>query len=395
MTAEYRIPSPVKASSIDSHYAALDTRIDAERNNSFTCTASYVNGTNMNIVITTRSGFAVTIKPSNNINTGELHIFFNYRIGAHGAITPNSLVRQAEENLPDDLKAIKLSLERVKKLDKLMFGESSTSFDIVYKVPADLFTTYNGAIHLTELGITLSVARDDNIIIVNPDSETGRKLTDGETPSIPGLSYRVEINDPDKRYGVRYLNLSGRIFRVEPTTDHTKIEGVYVHTNAIEVRPNERLKNRYEFSESDEALKLYRTYEEALHSGDIATQKQRDFEEEKHRIRMESLEAEREKTALNNQSTMMKTLLDRFSVMEQNAQRQHELYVESQKQLEAEREERRKRENDDIASRRQSERNEREAERKEKLEYIKWCTAAAVAVTTLVAVLGKTNKKQS
>lgn len=395
MSPKYKIPTPVDVDIVEPHHIALDPRIDNERSNGYACTASYVNGTGHNVVITNRTGIAVTLRPSQAIPSGEFHVYINYRLGNNAVFTPHSLIRQATESLPADLRAIKISLERLKKLDKPLFGECSTAFDIVYKVPKELFELYADAIHITPLGLTLSIPTDDDTIVVNPDSPKGRELLDGETPSIPGLSYRVEINDPDKRYGVRYLNIIGRVFRIDPTIDHTKVEGVYIYTNSTDVRPQARLKNLYDFADADTALRLYRSYEDALHHGDIAAQQTRDFETERHDMRMEALQAEQEKNATATQAALMKAMMDRFGQMEANAQKQHEMYVNSQQQLERQRDDQLKRDRDEATAQRNADRSDRESDRKEQLEYIKWCTAAATAVTVLLVILTKPNKKQS
>lgn len=390
MSIEYTVPTTVTAPNVALHNSKTNQQEDIERNNNLCCTVSYVNATPTNVSITDRLGFSVIIRPSTVLNSGDFCIYVSYQIGNNSILNPYSLIKQAEADLSPDLKVIKIALEKDKNINKQAFGNSAQTIQIVYRIPFTLFAEHDGCINIEQLGISLSNRKDSGIII-NPDSDKGKTLLDGRC-DLPGFMYRVEINDPDRTYGMRYINVSGRVFRIDAGCDKTKPEGVYVFTNANEVRATEKFKNRYDFIEADDKLKLYRTFEEALHYGNEALERERIYESAKHDARMEILENEKEKSTVNTQNAIMKSILERFANLEENSKRQFDAYMDVQSKADKEREEQRRREREDDAKRREAEREERAQERKEKLEYLKWCTAAAGAITAALLVLSKLPK---
>lgn len=394
MSVDYRIPAIVVADSVTPNFTNIDNVTDRERCTGFACTVSYLNGTSMVLSITDRTGLAINLKPSQVVNTGDFCIYVNYKLGPNASINPHSLVNEIESDLPEELKAIRICLMKNNILERRL-NDSMVNFEIVYKIPASLIRDHNGAVHLEQLGLSISIPKE-NTIVLTPDSELAKIKLLGQIPDIPGFSYRVEINDPEKTYGGRYANIAGRVFKVDITNDKSKREGVYVYTTAPEMKSDGSFKNRYDFHEADEKLHLYKTYEDALNYGDQAAEREKEYERAKHELKMEQIEGERGKNDQTQQQLFFKTILDRFTAMEDASRKHAEHLTEMSKKHTEEREEERRKRDKEEQQRKQEEREERAQERRERLEYLKWMTAAATAVTAAIIALSKltSNNKQ-
>jgi len=396
MSIEYIIPSTVAAPVVTAHHSNLDSSEERERGAGYARTITYTNGTPYVVNITEREGICVSI-PSNNgqFSVGEFCVYVRYRIGPNVNINSTSLLNAAESELTDDLKAINIAIQRERAVDRRMLAEGAITFQLIYRIPVDLIDLHNGAIHLSQLGITISTHRKDAIII-NPDSEQGVLLMAGSCEDVAGLRVRIEINDPERTYGSRYVNLHNRIYRIDTTVDKTKREGVYLYSTSPEFRPVGKVKDRYEFYEADDALGLYKTYDDARCHGDVAAERNREYERVKHDVRMESVEHDRVKQEGAAQTMFMKTFFEKLATLEETAKKSHETFIEMQQRLEKEREEERRRHREQESDRRKEEADQRReeseqrnSERKERLEYIKWFSATIVAIGALATAYSK------
>lgn len=380
MSVIFKIPATVSVSEVSPSLTNIDGAEDKERCAGLACTVTYTNGTACLLAVTERSGLSVNITPSKILNTGEFCIYVNYRFGASASINPYSLVNMAQDELPENLKAIRICLQKSQILERRL-NSAIANFEIVYKIPVELLKEHNWMLHVEQLGVTISIPTE-NEIVVNPDSEKGRFMLDGTVPDIPGFSYRVEINDPEQTYGARYINLNGRVYKIPVTFDRTKRDGVYVYTNANEVKPKGSVKSRYDFFEADNALKLFKTFEEALHYGDIEYDRDKEYERVKHESRMEQIDAEKEKN-------IFKALMDKFEQIDDANRKATQNMFEFQEKMQKERDEAQKRRDKEEAERRKEEKEEKAHERRERLEYLKWLTAAATAVTAAIIAISK------
>ena len=383
----YKLPSTLPAPEVEQSNTSINSNEDRARHNGFICTVSYVNGCPFSIAVTERTGLSVAIKPAKNINTGFFYIYVNYKLGSATKLNPYSIVNLANEELPDDLKVIKVCLNNTDVLNKRV-NEAIVNFEIVYKVPISLLKENENCIHIEQLGLTLSLPKEDEVV-VNPESQKGRFLLDSMMPEIAGFSLRVEINDPNQTYGARYINIGGKVFKISPTKDKSKQEGVYLYTSSFEIKSKDPNRTRYDLSEAEQSLRLYKTFEEAYNNGNIELERNIEYEEAKHSSRMQLIEAEKEKNVMAQQQNILKTVMDRVEASEKSTQKSIEMTLDFQAKLQQDREEERKRREKEDRERKQEEREYHSQERKEKLEYIKWCTAAAGAVTAAILVFKK------
>lgn len=387
------IPTTVPAPVVTPHVSNVNTPEERERNAGYAKTFTYTNGTPFTISVTEREGFSVNI-PSNDgaHNRGEFCIYVRYRVGPTVNINSTSLLHAAESELTEELNAISVSIKRERAAINSMRSDGAIVFQLLYRIPIDLLTSYSGCLHISQLGISIATAKADRLI-VNPDGELGRTLLDGTIGDLPGLNLRIEINDPECTYGSRYINISDRIYRIDTTCDKTKREGVYIYTSVPEFKPRDKVKLHYEFYEADDSLRLYKTYDDAVHHGNVTLERDKEYERIKHTLRMEVLEGEKLKQDSTQSAAFTKAFLDKLEALEAANKKNNEAFIELQRKHEQDREEERKRYREEENARRKQESEERANARKERIEFIKWLSATATALTTLFVIFQKSSKK--
>lgn len=393
MSYDKVIPTTVPAPVVSSHVSNVNTPEERERNAGYAKTFTYTNGTPYTVAVTEREGFSVNI-PSNDgaHNRGEFCIYVRYRVGPTVNINSTSLLHAAESDLTEELAAIDVSIKRERAMLNSGRSDGAIVFQLLYRIPIDLLNNYGGAIHISQLGISVATSKADRLI-VNPDGELGRIMLDGTLSDLPGLNLRIEINDPECTYGSRYINISDRVYRVDTTCDKTKREGVYIYTSTPEFKPKDKVKLHYEFYEADESLRLYKTYDDAVHHGNVTLERDKDYERIKHTLRMEVLEGERLKQDSSQNAAFTKAFLDKLAALEEANKKNNEAFIEMQRKHDSDREEERKRHREEENNRRKQDQEERANDRKERIEFIKWLSATATALTTLFVIFQKTSKK--
>lgn len=378
------VPTSIDALSVEPYYSlGADTEDDRERNSGYTKTISFTNSLSFGVTVTDRDGFSIAVKNNrHSTKTGYFIVYVRYNIPNTVKFNENSLLNVDDAELPAELRAIKLALQ--KELSRKSGNPSNpvnTIFQIAYKVNADCFKQNNGAFHLSQLGITLS-AQSDKRRIINPDSSEGRRLSSVNVTAIPGLNYRIEINDPNHIYGHRFINSFNRVFKITPTVDKAKPEGVYLYTSTASIAGSD-LSSYYKFEEAEPALLLFKTIEDAMILGDIKSERERTIDTLKHEQRIESLLKEKELKIESHQHSLSKLVIDKMGEIQQSQKQSMDTFFEMQRQLADEKEDDRKREHDLELRKQRDEFDRRSAERKDTTELIKWGAAVVTGFVTL------------
>lgn len=393
------VPPSVETPLVEPHYSSIDSEDEKERSSGFTKTISFTNSLPFAVNIIDRDGFSVTVKNNKaaRSSTGYFMVYARYSIPKTVNINSNSLLNVDDNDLTPELRAIKAALARENRSLPLNMQPQVIVFQIAYRISSDMFKANGNTLHMSQLGITLTHANEKRMI-VNPDSVMGRILNQETVADIPGTNFRVEINDPNLIHGSRYINVLNRIFKITPTIDKTKVEGIYVYQSEPPISGCES-GTFYDFAKGDEVLSLHKTIEEAKTNGDIKAvreqarqEREAELERTKHEQKLEQIEREKELKKEAHESALSKLVIDRLSEMQSVQKQSIDAFVELQKQVQREKEDDRQREHDLELRRQRDEFDRRSAERKDTTELLKWGTAVVTGFVTLGFTLVKLSK---
>jgi hypothetical protein len=171
-----------------------------------------------------------------------------------------------------------------------------------YPLTLEQLQTYGGTIYFSELDIVVSLLPLEEMP-AHPCSEEGRKsqIIAGSPVDHGGVGfgYAVEIVDNHARYGDRFLNIGGNVYKVKTKKDLERRDGVYIISNYAASGQLGKAGVRVTFCAFDKAqedLGLYKTYDEALHLGDLSTARKTELLTMEHELVKNKQEAAAEKT---------------------------------------------------------------------------------------------------
>lgn len=355
-------------------------------------TESYFNHTRENLTIVKRNGLIVPLPSNHQFGFDEkLGIRIEFRV-TNAALT--EIKKQL--NLLDDqddeaLKVLRNAVENTK------YNPQVGHVQITLEYPLTLaeLKKYGGTVYYAELDVVISTS-PASTVVAHPYSERGRRenvatavLADKHEEA---FGYSVFIVDNHRQYGPRFLNISGKVYRVSPMCDPTQKDGVYVTsskpTDGDLFTPGSEVLY-YSFEAAEEGVGLYRTYDEALNLGDLSSAKREDLA----RIEQENLVLQKHVTLMKSQGSEIQAKHERemhelqaFHARERLAmERERAEFEEAQRKQEAETERRRIEMKDHYET--------RSLQRKDTSEIVKVLPAIVVGVgvvaTALFKIFGK------
>lgn len=183
-----------------------------------------------------------------------------------------------------------------------------------YALEPDGLAQALGGIYIPELDIvvtrytetpTYHPASPEGIVLARQEQQQGNEK----------FGYAVEIVDPNDECGPRYVNVNNTVHRVEPNKRVDTEPGVYITT----ATRNNLNTQYYSFAEAEEKKLIYRTRDEAEHFGDLAKEKEREFE----RLKMEHniLKQQYERTNLEAKDRYERRSMEQKDVYEERSYR--------------------------------------------------------------------------
>lgn len=214
-------------------------------NYAYEVTRSFRNHLSYPVVLTDRNNLSVKIPSQRRPINGdpELSIDILIKYSADVVFDYTHVLDYVDENSPMELQVIKkvLNNQRV----NVQYGKNYILFS--YRVDDLMIKRHHNSVYLEQVDMVVSredVCRD----VVHPYSSLGQALIINHNPFV--FSYSILINDPEKQFGDRFININGDVYQVRSTVDYSVSPGVYVYTD---------ITTRYDFHEADEKLKLYTT----------------------------------------------------------------------------------------------------------------------------------------
>lgn len=153
---------------------------------------------------------------------------------------------------------------------------------------------YDGAVFIKELGIVVATINRAPYVI-NPlsvEAQLAAKTDNDVTPFV----YRIFANDPTGvEYNTRYVNINGEVYKVPVHNDPSLTAGVYVTRGeppvGVEHTDHDLNLVRYDFTEADEKLNLYKNPQDAKdHFGFETSRQEREIKELTERLNKQQLE---------------------------------------------------------------------------------------------------------
>jgi hypothetical protein len=234
-------------------------------NSPITFTWSFVNNLKTPVSIEDRSGFKFQLDPEHSMFNNELIIRLDIRIRNTVKLNTQRLLSAV-----DDFSSPCLTVYREALREQVLVNRhNGATITVDYAIKLEDIKKAGGSIFYHEIDKLISIENFDHTP-PHPHSERGRKenviaLVNDSYFSM-GFGYSVRIVDNNKTFGLRYLNISGTIFKIEPVMDLEKESGVYLYNRFYneELGEYETTTMRYDLETGSEKLKLFKSHSEAV-----------------------------------------------------------------------------------------------------------------------------------
>lgn len=269
--------------SIPSHFG--ETRVsqdglgDGRMMEPITQTNSYRNYLSAPVSIAWRNGFKFHLNPEHNLYQNCFIAKVRICIGPEVKVDADRLFSAMNAQSSSELRAIREAYEIEVKVNSYR----GATIVLDYPLTLEQLQSYGGSVYFSELDIVVSLLPVEEMP-AHPYSEEGR--THQTVAGSPvdhggvGFGYAVEIIDNYERFGTRYLNIGGAVYPVRPKKDVERRDGVYIISNyaANGTLTKEGVKVSFcSFDKAEEELGLYKSFDEALHLGNIAQAHKREM----------------------------------------------------------------------------------------------------------------------
>jgi hypothetical protein len=351
-------------------------------------TESYFNYTRSPLTIVKRNGLVIPLDPEPSLGFDE-NLVIRIEIVIRNGTIP-ALKKQLSVLEEADEKAMHLLRQAVENTTiSPVNGGIRVTLD--YPLALAELKKYGGTVYYGELDIVASLDPPETVI-PHPYSERGRRenIAAASVADDKGESfgYSVFIIDNEGKYGPRYLNIGGSVYKVTPTRDFTKRDGIYVASTrpvegdmlvtGVEV-------TRHAFEGAEDSVGLYRTYDEALNLGDLTTARKNSLAQLEH----DNLTLQRE--IANMKSAQSQEAAENDRVMRDlTSQHEREKLALEEKRLKSESE---AKEREAVLERQRQEMKDyyeqRSLNRKDNSEVVKVLPAIIVGIGAAIAVLMK------
>lgn len=346
----------------------------------------YFNYLPNDVTIVERSGFrhvvASRIGSTNNPGKQQFIIRTEIRIRTEASVTIRKLLSQTDARFNYDISLIKEIF-----LDKHTGSWNCGSvITIDHCITQDTMVENGGSIYCKPKDLVISTINpykapshpfcEDTI----EDFYYPFRITDSIHKGSP--AFRIEIIDNDNEIGNRYTYVFGDLVEITPKIDNRRQSGVYlsyVRKDLTEETGYTIDQKRFEFSELESALGIFKTKEEARAAGDVSTARKEELARKEHenavlkqelltsKANLDKIEHERAMEKIENQKK-----LDDLDARRREAEFQRDMRREERK--------------DDY--------DRRSSERKDFSEMMKFLPYLVIAVGGIVAAFAKTTSSK-
>lgn len=343
----------------------------------------YLNGFAFPVKLVFRSGLSMVLPVNPDVMRhlqGRLQVRKDFRYRSSVKIDMKQLfdvtVNSTDVEKAEYVKAINASVN-----EGAIMGMKPITLD--YFIDTETIKNADHGVYIPELDIVLTRHVEQDTF--HPYSKAGMVLQSHAGIPANAFNYQIEIVDPDDKFGQRFINIAGRVYRINVSRHRKREEGVYLFS----VSQEGTSECRFSFEEADTELKLFRTVDEAKVCGDMAEERKRMHEERK---------LELEQTIHTNKVQMMELTMKHEREKAELQQEQQRIAADL-KLANMDRE-RQKAENDHLrdvvkhhmeleAMRAKDGYEKRSAERKDFTEYLKFLPIAIVGIGIVIAKIAE------
>lgn len=239
---------------------------------------TFANNLGVPITIAMRNGLKTVIEPeaSSEYRTFLIRVYIAIKPASY-----ESVLQSLSAGIAGKSKELEVLGEAVKcTLDGNRWNGGNVVLD--YEITYDQLQRMGGSVYYHDVDYVVSL-EPIGAPIYHPHSEQGRNLQLAYTTSLAseefnehhkgdiGFGYAIIMVDNRRVHGPRYINISNQVYRITPTQDLSKRDGIFIVSNhsMSSKGGNAAFETRwYDFENAEETLGLFRTPDEAAHGGD-------------------------------------------------------------------------------------------------------------------------------
>lgn len=370
---------------------------------------AYINGLTHDVYVTDRMGLTKKIpsaikKGVTTTTNFEIHLTHQYCFGVN--FDPYDVFNDKSIAENKSLQLIKSEIIRLSEnLTPRQRAVGVFKVTLKYVVSDDVLSCNGGDVYLNDIDVSVRSSKAaSEIIPTHPESVEGRLIRN--VNNTHGFNLNIYINDPHGKFGTRYINVLGQVYRVPVISDPSQQEGIHCLDSSpavIDCAGTPVSRRIIAFTDEVGIEPFYRDQHSAKTLGDPSSALKRELEELKQQNA--HILAEREMSIAD-----LKHAREEAKLKREEMEEQRKIKMEEHKAIEAEREQLRKEVTEELKSRRDMQstvladeaatrnrvlaedkyRQERaKAESNTILDMLKWIPAAIGAVATLVIAMIK------
>lgn len=282
--------NPINLTSIPSHFGDVEqskvSPVNRRPVSHIEQRLTYVNNLPVPVTIEWRSGFKFTLPVEPCMESATLIVRVEIFISRMAKKDAEKLLSTIEDTASKELQNMRKSFSV--QIKENTYGGAKIVLD--YHITLEELQLRGGTVYYHELDCLVSLFSMDEVP-PHPFSQKGmhQQVVTGSPVDHDGLGfgYAVEIVDNTAKYGERYLNIHNKIYKVTPKKDYSLRDGVYITSNyAVEGELGVSGVNvRYHpFSDTENLLGLYSTYEDAIALGDPASMRKQEITTLEHEL---------------------------------------------------------------------------------------------------------------
>lgn len=347
------------------------------------------NGLNCIVTVINKLGVRFQARPSPGVKSNELVLRANYEYGSLVAPDTRQLYNDAGgRTMPET----EIHANVLSSTTNGVYSPMMAVHSVEYRIKLEDFQQNGGVLYVPAFDLTLSIHAPD-VPIYHPFSVQGsrsqlEKTTFGSKRS-RGASYQIRIIDNQERYGDRFVNLNGEVFKIRAEKASDLVDGVYLMGSSPAVGNVAGKKARtvyFSFLEAGEKLRLYTTYADAVTLGSPELLLKTKEEERKQKLKDIEFERDVQRREAEVEMVRLKGEVARYDEVTKRQERviaalQHEYAV---KELLHKRENMLLKEKFDASS----------TQRKESLEIVKFIPAVIAGAAAVYLAINKTGGKK-
>lgn len=259
---------------------------------------TYINRTHREVIICERSNLRIVIPPTPSFGKEqEVIIRVEYWIHEEKVKFNTELLLDRLRLVGDHLKIFRNAISCHQTHGPQFRG---IKFCVEYPVSQNILDDYGGAVYFKEIDTVIALSERGECPNHPFSYEAEMMITTGdvsyEQPKY-GLNIDIYINDPQNKYGERYVNLFGKVYCVRTVKLYDRREGIYL-TKVINGKAHNVF---FAFEEAEKEISLYRVEDEALTNGHVDIVLKKNLAELEHNNLVLKKQVEEAKLSLASQ----------------------------------------------------------------------------------------------